>query len=311
MNEKPHKPNYWLVIIITLVVLGLFSVMIAGFIGIFFIGDQPILSGNVAVIDVQGVITTAQDSVFSTSIASSTEIVKLMEKAARDSSIKAIVFMVNSPGGSAVASDEIATAVKAVNKTTVAVIREFGTSGAYWIASATDHIIANKASFTGSIGVRASYLEFPGLLQEYNVTYRRLVAGKYKDMGSPFRALTSEEQRIFQETLDQLHDVFIQEVAQNRNMSYDDIKTLATGAFYTGLQAKELGLIDELGGKKEAIAYLEKSLNMTVELKPYKKPKSLFQAIAGGVDERMYSMGRGIGDSLVHADVGDTLTIRT
>lgn len=311
MNEKQHKPNYWLVVIITLVVLGLFSVMIAGFIGLFFVGGESVLSGNVAVIDVQGVITSSPDSVFSTSIASSTNIVRLIEKAAKDSSIKAIVFMINSPGGSAVASDEIATAVTAANKTTVAVIREFGTSGAYWIASATDHVIANKASFTGSIGVRASYLEFPALLQEYNVTYRRLVAGKYKDMGSPFRELSSEEQQIFQETLDQLHDIFIREVAQNRNMSYDDVKKLATGIFYTGLQAKELGLVDELGGKKEAVMYLEKTLNMTVELKPYKKQKSLFQALAGGVDERMYSMGRGIGDSLVHADVEDTLTIRT
>ncbi len=309
MEEKRRKPSYWVVIVITLLVLGFLSVMFAGFIGLFILDKEPIATGNVAVIDIQGVITSSKEGVFSSAVASSTDIVKLIEKAAKDSSVKAIIFMINSPGGSAVASDEIATAVKAANKTSVAVIREFGTSGAYWIASATDHIIANKASFTGSIGVRASYLEFPGLLQEYNVTYRRLVAGKYKDMGSPFRELSPEEEQIFQQTLDQLHDIFIQEVAQNRNMSYGEVKELATGVFYTGLQGKELGLVDELGGKNEAKRYLEKTLNITVEMKPYRREKSLFELLAGGVDSRMYSLGRGIGDSLIHADAEGTLSV--
>ena len=81
--------------------------------------------------------------------------------------IKAIVLEINSPGGSAVASDEIASAVKKSNKPTVAVIREAGASGGYWIASSTDHIIANRMSITGSIGVISSYLEFSGLIEKY------------------------------------------------------------------------------------------------------------------------------------------------
>jgi len=310
MEEKRRTPNYWVVIIVTLLVLGFLSVMVAGFIGLFFVGEEPLLSGNVAVIDVQGVITSTDEGFLSGPIASSTDIVKLIEKAAKDDSVKAILFMVNSPGGSPVASDEIGTAIKAANKTTVTVIRDVGASGGYWVASATDYIIANKVSITGSIGVRGSYLEFPGLLQEYNITYRRLVAGKYKDMGSPFREMPPEEQRIFQASLDEMHETFIQEVATNRNMSYDAVKELATGAFYTGMQAKRLGLVDELGGKAEARRYLEARLNSTVELKPYKKPKSFFNILTGGADERMYSLGRGIGDSLMHADAEDTLTIQ-
>ena len=210
-----------------------------------------------------------------------------------------MIFMINSPGGSPVASDEIATAVKHTNKTTVAVIRDVGASGGYWVASATDHVIANPASITGSIGVRAEYLEFPHFLEEYNVTYRRLVAGKYKDIGSPFKEMTPEEQVLFQATLDELHGLFIQEVATNRNMSYDDIKKIATGLFFTGVQAKKLGLVDELGGKNEAVKYLEKKLNATVELKPYKKARPFLDALTGGVSEQAYAMGRGIGDSLV------------
>ncbi len=301
MREEKQKPRYWLVVIIVLLVLGFF---VLG-------GEEPVLSGNVAVIDVQGVITTAKDGIFASSAASSTDIVKLIEKAAKDKGIKAMVFMINSPGGSAVASDEIATAIKAANKTTVAVIRDMGTSGAYWVASSTDYIIANKASFTGSIGVIASYLEFPNLLQEYNVNYRRLVAGKYKDMGSPFKEMTLEEQKLFQQSLDELHDVFIEEVAQNRDMSYAEVKALATGAFYTGMQAKKLGLVDELGGRKEAVAYLQKRLNMTVELKPYRKPRTFFETLSGGVSEQAYAVGRGMGDALLHSSAEERLAIRT
>jgi protease-4 len=308
MNEK-RKPNYWLVAIIVLLVLGLVSVAFAGFIGLLVLGEEPIAPGNVAVIDVDGIITSAKTGIFSAPVASSTDIAKLIEKADKDDGVKAMVLMINSPGGSAVASDEIAQAVKAANKTTVAVIREAGASGAYWVASAADHVIANKASLTGSIGVRASYLEFPGLLQEYNITYRRLVAGKHKDMGSPFRELTPEEQELFQEVLDEMHDLFINEVASNRNMDYDAVAEIATGQFFTGLKAKKLGLVDELGGKKEAKAYIERTLNITAELKPYKKPKTLFESITGGVSEHMYSIGRGIGDSLLAADAENTLRV--
>ena len=309
MTEKNQKSKYWVVVILLVLVLGIISVIITGFVGLIFMGEEATVSGNVAVIDVQGVLVTAADGVFASSMASSPDLVKLIEKAGQDDSVKAVVFMINSPGGSAVASDEVATAVKALNKTTVAVIRDMGTSGAYWVASATDHVIANRASFTGSIGVIASYLEVPGLLEEYNVTYRRLVAGKYKDMGSPFKEMTSEEQRIFQESLDELHDVFIHEVAANRKMSYDSVKELATGAFYTGMKAEELGLVDELGGKQEAKRYLEKTLNTTVSFKPYKRPKSFVETLMTGVSEQSYGMGRGMGDALLDAE--NNAVIRT
>ena len=147
--KKNNRTSFWIGILIVLLVLGTFTVMIAGFFGMMFMDEDALTTGNVAVIDVNGVITTATSGTFGTAVASSTTLVKLIEKASKDETIDAIVFMVNSPGGSAVASDEIALAVKEANKTTVAVIREMGTSGAYWIASATDHIIANKASFTG------------------------------------------------------------------------------------------------------------------------------------------------------------------
>ena len=115
------------------------------------------LSGNVALIPIDGVIVGDKDSDFLfESVTSSPEAVELIEKANKNPNIKAIILEINSPGGSAVASEEIANAIRKTNKTTVAWIREAGASGAYWVASATDYVVANRASITGSIVVIAS-----------------------------------------------------------------------------------------------------------------------------------------------------------
>ena len=167
--------------------------------------------------------------------------------------IKAILFEINSPGGTAVASEEIVNAVKKSKKYKVAWIRDQGASGAYWIASAADKIVASPLSITGSIGVLGSYLEFSGLLTRYNITYERMVGGKYKDLGTPYRELTDEERILFQRSIDELHDYFMQDVAKNRDIPENKIREIATGMFYTGKQAKELNLVDVLGGKEEAL----------------------------------------------------------
>ncbi|MBI2130309.1 S49 family peptidase, partial [Candidatus Woesearchaeota archaeon] len=149
--------------------------------------------------------------------------------------------------GSPVASEEIANAIKKTNKTSVAWIREIGTSGAYWVASSTDYIIASRVSITGSIGVIASYTEFSGIMKDYNLTYRRLISGKYKDIGDPFKELVPEEQEILQSYLDSIRDYFVEEVAKNRNMKKQEVEKAANGLFYLGGEAKKLGLIDEIG----------------------------------------------------------------
>src|SRR3989338_241632 len=218
--QKPQESFRWGYSVFVLVLLAILGFIAVGIISLFVGVDVESLSGNVALIPVEGIILGSDDSgsLFET-VASSQDIIELIEKADSNPGIKAIILRVNSPGGTGVASDEIATAVRKTNKTTVAWIREIGTSGAYWVASSADYVVANRISVTGSIGVIASYLEFPGLLEEYNVTYRRLVAGKYKDLGSPFREMTEEEKTIFQQDLDLMKDYFVSEVAKNRKMS--------------------------------------------------------------------------------------------
>ena len=166
MKNKKDGRGKWTFIILFLIALSVVSFIVAGIIGAFAMSStiQYTGQGNVAVIAVKGMITVDQLPGFAMDYtAASTEIVSLIEEASENPRIEAIILDINSQGGSPVGSDEIAQAVKKTNKTTVSVIRELGASGAYWIASASDHVIANRMSITGSIGVVGSYLEFSGL----------------------------------------------------------------------------------------------------------------------------------------------------
>ncbi len=301
--------GYAIFVLIFLLMLGFIAV---GIISLFAGIDVESLSGNVALIPVTGVIIGSEDSSFLfESITNSLETVEFIEKADRNTNIKAIILEINSPGGSAVASEEIANAIKKTNKTTVAWIREQGTSGAYWVASAADHVVASRVSITGSIGVIASYLEFPGLLEEYNVTYRRLVAGKYKDIGTPFKEMTSEEQAIFQENLGLIRDYFVSEVAKNRNLKKNDVDKIANGLFYLGSQAKELGLVDELGGKDEVISYIESKEGIKAEVVEYKTEKTLLEVLSEVMSGQSFFVGKGIGSSLFDKKIASTASITT
>ncbi len=288
--------NKWFSAIMIIFLLAILSFIVSGFISVFLGGEAS--GGNVAIIPIKGVIIVDNLKIFGQQVSSSSSIIDSIKKANKNPEIKAIVFEINSPGGSAVASEEIANTIKKTNKTTIAWIREIGTSGAYWIASSCDKIVANRMSITGSIGVLASYLEFSGLLQDYNITYQRLVSGEYKDIGSPFKHLTEEERRLFQSRIDKIHEFFIEEVAKNRNISEERVREIATGMFYLGGEAKEMGLIDVLGGKEEVKEIIEKELNISVSFVSYKEEKKLIDLLGELLSEQSFFMGRGIGSSL-------------
>ena len=307
--EQKFKWSYAILILALLLILGFAASAIIS----FFAGDDVgSLSGNVALISIDGVISGSKDgsSIFEKGT-SSLDAVELIEKADKNPAIKAIILEINSPGGSAVASEEIANAVKKINKTTVAWIREVGASGGYWVASSTNHIVADRMSITGSIGVIASYLEFPGLLENYNVTYRRLVSGKYKDIGSPYKEMTFEEKAVFQQVIDELRDYFVSEVAKNRKMSRKDVDKAANGLFYSGLQAKELGLVDELGSKDEVIKYIEQKENIKAEIVEYKKSKSILDVFSAEMSSQSFSVGKGIGSALLDRKAASEISITT
>ena len=298
-QSTDDKRRIWTMVKI-LIILFIFSAIIA----LFFTNNSDTVTGyNTAIIPIKGEITTEGNSgLFSSDTANSPDIIKSIEKAKNDPNIKAVIFEINSPGGSPVATDEIAAAIKTLkekNITTVAWIRESGASGAYWIASSTDHIVANRMSIVGSIGVYGSYLELYGLMNRYNVTYKRLVSGEYKDSGTPFRPMSSSEEIMLQQKLDKLHEYFIKAVAENRKMSYDSVKTLATGEIFLGVEAKDNGLVDELGSITEVTKYLEDKKDMVVITKEFYKEKSFIESITSTMNKNSYYIGQGISSGLI------------
>lgn len=303
MADKKKPVNKWVYTIFLLVALFIAASISASMLSLS--GDDLISYGNVALIKVDGVIMAESgQSPLGMETISSDKLIGYLEDAEENPGVKAILVQINSPGGSAVASKEVADAVKRSEKPTYAVIREIGASGGYWIASACDMIIANELSVTGSIGVISSYLEFSKLFDKYGITYERLVAGKYKDMGSPFRNISAGEKMILQSKIDKIYDVFVAEVAENRNMTYDRVNQLAEGMFYIGIEAKSLGLVDELGDMQYAEDFIKEQLNLTeVTYAEYREPVGFFEALAGVFSEQSYHVGEGIGRSLATADL--------
>lgn len=277
MKKKPKKTKktkkkWWIVAGVIIVFFVVLLILLS-----IFSYTPKIGWGNVALIKIDGAIGAT--SVFGGGV-DPDSIVKLIEKAEKNKRIDAILLDINSPGGSAVGSEDIARAVKESKKLSIALIRDVGVSGAYWVASAADFVIASPASLTGSIGVTASYLEFTGLLEKYGVSYEELKAGEYKEIGSPFKTLTKEEREIFQKKLDELHEYFINSVSKNRNLDENQTKEVSTGMFYLGSEAKELGLVDVLGGRKEAEEIIKTKLGVEkINFVEYREAKGFLELL--------------------------------
>jgi protease-4 len=206
-----------------------------------------------------------------------------LRKADDDPSVKAIVLDINSGGGAVVPSRELALAVKDVKKPVVSCIREVGASGAYYVASASDYIIADRDSMVGSIGVIMTTTQYYGLYEKLGLNVTVIKSGSSKDFGSPYRPMTEPEKAEMGSMVEKIYQDFVDDVANNRNMSVDYVKSLADGSIYLGSDAKTLGLIDSLGGIDDAV---DKASEMgqirgrpVVQESP-KKPKSILDYLS-------------------------------
>ncbi|GJL53705.1 MAG: multidrug transporter [Nitrospirales bacterium] len=172
--------------------------------------------------------------------------------------VKAIVVRIDSPGGGVAPSQEIYNAVKRVkseyNKTVVASMGTVAASGGYYIAVASDRVLANPGTLTGSIGVIMQMANFEELLKKVGVQNFVIKSGRYKDIGSPFRPMEDEDRQLLQSVMDDVHRQFIEAVAEGRSLDVADVEVLADGRVFTGQQAKDSLLIDELGDLTDAIA---------------------------------------------------------
>jgi len=225
---------------------------------------------QIAVIDIEGVILSPET------------VNSQLRKFGDDSSVKAILLHINSPGGGAAASQEIYHEVlrvrKEKHKKIVASVESVGASGAYYIASACDRIYANEASVVGSIGVIMEWMNYGDLLKWAKLKNITITAGELKDAGDPSRDLTPKEQAYFQSLVDNMYSQFVHDVAIGRNSTDEKIKPLATGQVWTGKQSLSLGLIDRIGGFRTALIDTAREVGISGEpaiVRPAKNKRSL------------------------------------
>jgi len=243
---------------VVLTIVLLFLLLTSSLSSFSYISDG---SCNIAVVPIEGVILPFSGlTEFGDLVITPGEIKTYLEAVQDDPYIKAVLFEINSPGGTPVASETISELIKEFSLPTVAVIGDIGASGGYMVASAADRIVASRMSDIGGIGVTMSYVEESQKNEEEGRTFVSLATGAFKDAGNPDKPLTDEERAIFETQLAAVHEAFIDIVAQNRNLATERVAELANGSTLTGLAAKEAGLIDEIGGRTKAKEMLSELL---------------------------------------------------
>lgn len=214
---------------------------------------NSLTTDKIAVIVAEGSIMSGKST---DDVIGSTTINKMLEKARKDESIKGVVLRINSPGGSALASDVMWREIELVKKEKpmIASMSDVAASGGYYMAMGCDTIVAQPNTITGSIGVFGLLFNTQKLLNEkVGITVDRVGTGKYSDLGSTTRPMLSQEERIIQKGVDDIYKVFTHKAAKGRNMSVEALQNVASGRVWSGIEAKEKGLVDVLGGLETAI----------------------------------------------------------
>jgi protease-4 len=258
-------------------VLAIVLLLFVFFSALFLIGRPSLKSGplrfgdKIAIVEVKGVITQSSD------------VIEDIHQYLADDGVKAIILRVDSPGGGVGPSQEIyGEILKAKRKKKI--ITSMGSvaaSGGYYVACASDLIVANPGTITGSIGVIMQFSNFEELLKKIGIKGVVIKSGEHKDIGSPLREMTPEEKKIMQDTLDNVHQQFIQAVAKGRKLDPAKVVPIADGRIMTGEQAQQLGLVDKLGNLQDAID--EASKLVGIQGKPQivypKKKRSLWELL--------------------------------
>ncbi len=242
-------------------------------------GFRAFSGGSIAVVDIDGVILSAEDTEND------------LHKFADDDSVKAIILHVNSPGGGAAASQEIYHEVLEIRekkkKPIVVSIESVGASGAYYIASAADKIYANQASVVGSIGVIAEWVNYGELMKWAKLKQVTFKAGDLKEAGTPTRDPTPAEAAYLQSLIDNMHQQFIDDVAKGRKMPVSTIEPIASGRVWTGQQALPMHLIDKVGTFRDCLMDTAESVGIKGEpnvVRPVKPRRGLLDVVAGDTD---------------------------
>jgi protease-4 len=252
------------IIVVSFLMIALLTLM--AFIGLSDEGSLFLtgMGDRVAIVDVHGVIEN------------SSEVVRQLRKYAKDSSVPVVVLHINSPGGGAAASQEIYEEVNKLREDGKKVVASMGSvaaSGGYYVACAADTIIANPATLTGSIGVIFQFPVAEELFKKIGVKFEVVKRGEIKDIGSMSRSMTERERESLQSVVDDTYNQFVDVVTQSREMEREEVVRIADGSIFTGKQAKELGLVDELGNLQDAIGIAGEMAGMEEYPKTVKERK--------------------------------------
>ncbi|MBA7606346.1 putative signal peptide peptidase SppA [subsurface metagenome] len=262
------------------------TVVIALIITISFSGCT-VGKGKVAVFRLSGIIAdSSQQGLLITGGISPKQVRDYLGKAESDGGVKAVVLRIDSPGGAAAASQEIASEVRhfkeVTGKPVVISMGDVAASGGYYISAYADRIVANPSTLTGSIGVISQFIYIEGLLEKLGLELETIKTGKHKDMG--IWPLSEEQRQIMQDITDDLYEQFVAAVAEGRGLPVAEVRQLATGQLYTGVQALNLGLVDKLGGLETAIELASSLAGITTpEIEEYSPPASFFEKLLGGL----------------------------
>jgi len=261
--------------------------VLAAAIGWFVSGGASLKPNEVAVIYVQGVITSGdrpRGALSTGGQAYSDEIVRFLRQATEDDKVRAIVLRVDSPGGGVVASDEIYQAMKKVPKPIVVSMGSLAASGGYYISCAAREIVANPNTMTGSIGVITIMPNVQGLLDKLGIRMIVLASGPHKEEGT-FRTFTKEDRAIWDALIQETYGNFVQVVVEGRGLDEAQVRKLADGRVYTGKQAQALGLVDRLGNLDLAIerAAALGGIEGKPRLHQYRPAPSFFESLMGSI----------------------------
>ena len=210
-------------------------------------------SGEIALVRIQGMLMDSQN------------IVRQLSNYRHNPNVRGIVLRIDSPGGAVAPAQEIYSEImklRADHKTVYASMGTVAASGGYYIACAADYVLANPGTLTGSIAAVMAFSNIEELTNKIGVKPVIIKSGKYKDVGSPLRAMNPEERKLLQNVVDDVHQQFVQAVAKGRGLSVSEVKEIADGRIMTGQQALKLKLIDEIGGLEKTLELLAKKIGV-------------------------------------------------
>ena len=272
-----RRPVRTALTVIALIGIGFIALSVLG----NFLSEGGWIGGDkVAVIRIEGIILDSRETI------------EELRHYRDNPSVKAIVLRIDSPGGAVVPSQEIFAEVRKTRaEGKMKVVTSMGNvaaSGGYYIAAATDRIVANPGTLTGSIGVIMELANVKGLLEKVGVQSVVIKSGRHKDMASPFRAMTPEDRALLQTVLDDVHAQFIDAVATGRSLQLEQVKTLADGRIFTGKQAQTVNLVDELGDLHDAIQLAARLVGISGEPRVIETHKrfswrDLLQGLSGSI----------------------------